>query len=166
MIHYHLAQVNIAPMRGAIDSPIMAEFVAQLDDINAVADHTPGFVWRLQGADGNATALRVFDNPMLIINMSVWESIEALFEYTYRSDHIDVYRRRGEWFERMDTPHMALWWIPAGHIPSPQEAKDKLALLERDGATPFAFTFKHRFTVDEMLAAQEQAAKPSAERHA
>lgn len=165
MTHFHLAQVNIARMRGAIDSPIMAEFVAQLDAINAVADNTPGFVWRLQGADGNATALRVFDDPMLIINMSVWESIEALFEYTYRSDHIDVYRRRGEWFDRMDTAHMALWWIPAGHVPSPQEAKDKLALLEREGATPLAFTFKQRFTVDEMLAVQEQAAKQSVERH-
>lgn len=154
MTLYHLAQVNIARMRGAIDSPIMADFVAQLDAINAVADTTPGFVWRLQGADGNATALRVFDDPMLIINMSVWESIEALFEYTYRSDHIDVYRRRGEWFERMDTPHMALWWLPAGHIPTPQEAKDRLALLERDGATPLAFTFKRRFTVEEMLAAE------------
>ncbi len=154
MTLYHLAQVNIARMRGAIDSPIMADFVAQLDAINAVADTTPGFVWRLQGADGNATALRVFDDPMLIINMSVWESIEALFEYTYRSDHIDVYRRRGEWFERMDTPHMALWWLPAGHIPTPQEAKDRLALLERNGATPLAFTFKRRFTVEEMLAAE------------
>lgn len=154
MSRYHLAQVNIARMRGAIDSPVMADFVAQLDAINAIADTTPGFVWRLQGAEGNATALRVFDDPMLIINMSVWESIEALFEYTYRSDHIDVYRRRGEWFERMATPHMALWWIPAGHIPTPQEAKDRLALLERVGTSPLAFTFKQRFTVDEMLAMQ------------
>jgi hypothetical protein len=154
MTHYHLAQVNIARMRGPIDSLIMAEFVAQLDAINAVAEAAPGFVWRLKSDEGNATAIRVFDDPMLIINMSVWESLEALFEYTYRSDHIDVYRRRGEWFERMETPHMALWWIPAGHIPTPEEAKDKLALLEREGATPLAFTFKKRFTFEEMLLAQ------------
>lgn len=156
MTDYHLAQVNIAKMRAPIDSPIMAEFVAQLDAINAVAEAAPGFIWRLQSEAGNATSIRVFDDLMLIINMSVWESVEALFEYTYRSDHVDIFRRRGDWFERMETPHMALWWIPAGHIPTPQEAKDKLALLEREGATPLAFTFKCRFTVDEMLTVQQR----------
>lgn len=156
MTDYHLAQVNIAKMRAPIDSPIMAEFVAQLDAINAVAEAAPGFIWRLQSEEGNATSIRVFDDLMLIINMSVWESVEALFEYTYRSDHVDIFRRRGDWFERMETPHMALWWIPAGHIPTPQEAKDKLALLEREGATPLAFTFKCRFTVDEMLTVQQR----------
>jgi hypothetical protein len=156
MTDYHLAQVNIAKMRAPIDSPIMAEFVAQLDAINAVAEAAPGFIWRLQSEEGNATSIRVFDDLMLIINMSVWESVEALFEYTYRSDHVDIFRRRGDWFERMETPHMALWWIPAGHIPTPQEAKDKLALLEREGATPLAFTFKRRFTADEMLAVQQR----------
>jgi hypothetical protein len=156
MTDYHLAQVNIAKMRAPIDSPIMAEFVAQLDAINAVAEAAPGFIWRLQSEAGNATSIRVFDDLMLIINMSVWESVEALFEYTYRSDHVDIFRRRGDWFERMETPHMALWWIPAGHIPTPQEAKDKLALLEREGATPLAFTFKRRFTADEMLAVQQR----------
>jgi hypothetical protein len=156
MTDYHLAQVNIAKMRAPIDSPIMAEFVAQLDAINAVAEAAPGFIWRLQSEEGNATSIRVFDDPMLIINMSVWESVEALFEYTYRSDHVDIFRRRGDWFERMETPHMALWWIPAGHIPTPQEAKDRLALLEREGATPLAFTFKRRFTADEMLAVQQR----------
>lgn len=156
MTDYHLAQVNIAKMRAPIDSPIMAEFVAQLDAINAVAEAAPGFIWRLQSEAGNATSIRVFDDLMLIINMSVWESVEALFEYTYRSNHVDIFRRRGDWFERMETPHMALWWIPAGHIPTPQEAKDKLALLEREGATPLAFTFKCRFTVDEMLTVQQR----------
>lgn len=156
MTDYHLAQVNIAKMRAPIDSPIMAEFVAQLDAINAVAEAAPGFIWRLQSEAGNATSIRVFDDLMLIINMSVWESVEALFEYTYRSNHVDIFRRRGDWFERMETPHMALWWIPAGHIPTPQEAKDKLALLEREGATPLAFTFKRRFTADEMLAVQQR----------
>lgn len=155
MPKFHIAQVNIAAMRGAIDSDIMADFVANLERINAVADATPGFVWRLQGEEGNATAFRVFESDMLIINMSVWESVDVLFDYTYRSDHIDVFRRRAEWFTRMETPHMALWWIPAGHIPTPQEAKARLEYMQEHGVTPFAFTFKKRFTPDEMLAYAE-----------
>ena len=154
---YHLAEINIARLLAPIDDPQIADFVANLDRINAVADQAPGFVWRLQTEDGDATAMRVFDDPMFIINMSVWESIEALFAYTYSSDHVDIFRRRGEWFSKMETPHMAFWWIPAGHIPTVEEAKAKLEHIEKYGPTPEAFTFKQRFTVEEMLAARESA---------
>jgi len=148
---YHIAQVNIAEMLAPIDSETMAGFVARLDEINALAEGTPGFVWRLKGDDNNATALRVFDNHAIIINMSVWESIEALYQFTYYSDHVAVYRQRAQWFTKPVNHIMALWWVPAGHIPTPQEAKEKIAYLNAHGATPLAFTFKQRFTVEEML---------------
>ena len=148
---HHLAQVNIARMRAPLDDPLMADFVANLDRINAVADDAPGFVWRLQTDEGDATALRVFDDAYLIINMSVWVSIEALFEYAYASDHVEVFRRRGEWFSKLDTPHMALWWVPAGHTPTVEEAKVRLEYLLTEGPTPEAFTFKKRFTPDEII---------------
>ena len=155
---YHLAQINIARLLAPIDDPQIADFVANLDRINAVADAAPGFVWRLQTEDGDATALRVFDDPMFIINMSVWENAETLFEYVYSSDHVDIFRRRAEWFSKMDKPHMVMWWIPAGTIPSIEEAKEKLEYIHAHGPTPQAFTFKKRFTVEEMLAARESAA--------
>ena len=151
---HHLAQINIARLLAPIDDPQIADFVANLDRINAIADAAPGFVWRLQTEDGDATALRVFDDPMFIINMSVWETVEALFDYTYASDHVDVFRRRGEWFSKMDKPHIAMWWVPAEHIPTIEEAKARLEFIEKHGPTPQAFTFKQRFTVEEMLAAR------------
>ncbi|NDJ61940.1 MAG: DUF3291 domain-containing protein [Chloroflexi bacterium] len=147
---HHLAQVNVAKMRGPLDSPVMAGFVAQLDEINALADAAPGFVWRLQSG-GDATSLRIFPDDTILINMSVWESVEALFEYTYKSDHVKVMRRRAEWFERMETAHTVLWWTPAGHIPTPDEAKARLDHLEQHGPNPHAFTFRQRFTVADLV---------------
>jgi hypothetical protein len=152
MTDYHIAEINIAHMRATLEDPIMKDFVDNLDRINAVADNAPGFVWRLQTEEGDATSIRVFDNDMLIVNMSVWESIEALFQYVYASDHVDIFRRRSEWFGKMDTPVLAMWWVPAGHIPTLDEAKEKLDLMAREGPTPLAFTFKKRFSVDEFLA--------------
>jgi len=149
---YHLAQINIARMLAPIDSEIMASFVAQLDEINELGDRSPGFVWRLQTEDGDATAIKVYDDPFIIVNMTVWESIDALFNFTYASDHVDVFRNRRDWFEKMDTPAFCLWWIPAGTIPTPEEASKRLELLTEQGATPLAFNFKKRFTVEEMLA--------------
>jgi len=130
----------------------MAGFVARLAEINAVADGAPGFVWRLQTAEGDATSLRVFDDEYMLVNMSVWESVEALFEYVYRSAHVELLRQRASWFEKMGAPFLALWWIPAGHIPSVEEAKAKLEYLTQRGPTPLAFTFKQRYTVEEMAA--------------
>jgi len=153
--YYQLAQVNVARMRGPIDSPVMAEFVAQLPAVNALADHSPGFVWRLQTEDGNATSLRSFEDDRMMINMSVWESIDVLSDFVYRSGHVDVMRRRREWFERMEM-HMALWWVPVGHIPSIDEALERIDHLREHGPTPYAFTFKARFLVDEKLVIYEE----------
>lgn len=144
MTALHIAQLNIGRARGPVDGPIMAEFMALLDPVNAVADASPGFVWRLQTEEGNATALRPYEDERMIVNMSVWESIEDLAAFVYRSGHVDVMRRRREWFEPMK-PYMVLWWVPAGHVPTVEEAKDRLAHLREHGPTPLAFTFKARF---------------------
>lgn len=144
MSAYQLAQLNIAVMKAPLDSPVMADFVDNLDRINALADGAPGFVWRLQDEDGDATALRPFGDDVLV-NMSVWESIDALNAYVYRSDHVGVMRRRKEWFERMKEAYMVLWWIPAGHRPTAQEAAERLALLRQEGPTSNAFSFRNAF---------------------
>lgn len=151
---YHLAQINIARMVASLDSPVMYDFVANLDQINALAESAPGFIWRLKGDGNDATSLRPYDDDRIIVNMSVWESIDALFQYAYYTDHTEFFRRRAEWFEKMTTPAVALWWIEAGHTPTVAEAQEKLRLIEKNGATPLAFTFKQRFTVAQMLTAQ------------
>jgi hypothetical protein len=143
-----LAQVNIARMKGALESPIMAGFVARLDEINALADRSPGFVWRLQAAEGNATYLRPYDDDQILFNLSVWEGVEPLRDYVYRSAHVEVLRARHEWFTAFERPHLALWWVPFGHRPSVDEAKARLAHLVEHGPTPFAFSFKVVFPAD------------------
>jgi Domain of unknown function (DUF3291) len=145
MAGYHLAQLNIGRLLAPLDSQQLAPFVDALERINALADGAAGFVWRLQTEDGDATAIRAFDDDMLIVNMSVWESVEALADFVYRSDHVSVMRRRREFFERMAEAFQVLWWVPAGHRPSVDEAKDRLERLRRDGSTPEAFTFRSPF---------------------
>lgn len=140
-----LAQANIARMRAPIDDPIMEGFRSQLERINAIADDSPGFVWRLQTADGNATAIRAFEDERILFNMSVWDSIEALHGYVYQSGHVGPLRKRREWFESLEGPNLVLWWIPAGHIPTVVEAKEKLQALEERGPTQNAFTFRSFF---------------------
>ena len=131
-MEWHVAQVNIGRLRARVDDPLIADFVAGLDRINAVADAAPGFVWRLQTEDGNATAIRpVDDDELLAINLSVWESVEALADYVYRSEHVELMRRRREWFERYGTSYLALWWTPAGTIPTVPEAMARIARLDR-----------------------------------
>lgn len=142
--NYHLAQINVAQMLAPLDDPLMADFVAQLDHINAIAEQSPGFVWRLQGETGNATDIRAFEDERILVNMSVWESIEALHRFVYRSEHIAVYRPRKKWFEPI-TPSYVLWWIPVGHIPTVEEGEQKLELLAREGSSSAAFSFKQRF---------------------
>jgi len=145
-MEWQLAQVNVGRLRAPIDDPLIAEFKDALDRINALADGTPGFVWRLQGDNGNATGFHpVEEDELVAINMSVWESIEALGDYVYRSDHTGFMRRRREWFEKYGSAFVALWWVPAGHIPTIEEAFDRLDVIERDGPTPHAFTFRHPF---------------------
>jgi heme-degrading monooxygenase HmoA len=140
---FHLAQINIARMKAPLEAPEMAGFVARLDEINALADRAAGFVWRLQTAEGNATYVRAYEDDRIIVNMSVWESVEALKEYVYHSAHSELLRARRSWFEHFAGVYSAMWWIPAGHIPTVEEAKVRLQHLEANGPSPFAFTFKN-----------------------
>ena len=142
MAGYWLAQVNVARPLAPVESPELADFVANLDPINALADAAPGFVWRLQTEDGNATAIRVLGTDMLMINMSVWESLDALANFVYDSDHLRVMRRRREWFERMAEAYLVLWWMEAGRIPAIADAEERLVHLRQFGPTPHAFTFR------------------------
>ena len=145
----HIAQVNIGRIKGVMEGPIMAGFVARLEEINALADQSPGFVWRLQTPEGNATDLRPYDDDRILVNMSLWESIEQLKYYVYKTTHAEVLRQRQEWFEKFTGSYTALWWIPKGHVPSVDEAKRRLAHLDAHGPTQFAFTFKDPFPADE-----------------
>jgi hypothetical protein len=142
---WQLAQLNIGRMVAPTTAPEVAEFMAALDPINALAEAAPGFVWRLQTDAGNATDIHAFDDPLLLLNMSVWGSIEALRAFTYTTAHTDVLRRRREWFERLAEAHLVLWWIPAGQIPTVTEAIERLERLRREGPTPAAFTFRVPF---------------------
>ena len=153
-LRYQLAQLNIGRIVAPIDSPAMADFVALLDEVNALADSSPGFVWRLQSGDGNATSFRPFDDDRMLVNMSVWESLEQLKGYVYKSAHGASMRRRREWFEPMRSAYIVLWWVPAGHIPSVAEAKERLTLLLAHGETAEAFTFKRPFAPPIAPAAQ------------
>ena len=147
----HLAQVNIGRIRAPLDDPIMKGFVDRLDDLNALADSSPGFVWRLQTSAGNATYFRPYpDDDRLLMNMSVWESVDALKRYVYKTGHADVLKQRHQWFEPLSI-YLALWWVPAGHRPSIDEAKKRLAHLAAHGPSAFAFTFKTIYEPDETL---------------
>lgn len=145
MTDFHLAQINIARMLAPIDDPIMADFVAQLPPINALAEESPGFVWRLKSESGDATSIKVYDDDMIIINLTVWENVGSLREYVYQSAHHRVLRERKRWFEKFDGPYYAMWWVPAGHLPDPQEGKDRLEYLREHGDSPYAFSFKMVF---------------------
>ena len=156
MPSYHLAQVNIGRFVAPLDSPEMADFVAALHTINALAEQTPGFVWRLQDVTGFSSSIRAYEDERTAINLTVWESVQALREYTYYSQHADFYRRRTEWFEKLDGPVLALWWLPAGELPTIDQAKARLDHLAAHGPTPYAFTFKAVFSADEWAAYQAQ----------
>ena len=152
---YHLAQVNVGRLLAPVDDPRTDDFRNALGQINALADAQPGFVWRLTGAGDDATDIRPDGaDPLLAINISVWESAEHLAAFAYRSEHRNFVRRRLEWFEEATQPILALWWVPVGHAPSLAECLDRLAHLRAHGPTPRAFDFKHRFEAPE----QEEAA--------
>src|SRR5260370_10577488 len=135
-MRYHLAQINISRLVAPLDDPKIAEFVAQLEPINALADRAPGFVWRLQSESGNATDIAYSDDPFIIVNMSVWESIEALREFAYKSGHVQVFRDRAQWFEKAAKPMYCLWWVPAGHRPTLAQARDRLEHCTAAEGTP------------------------------
>lgn len=136
----HVAQINIGTMVAPTDDPAVAEFMEALDRVNAAADDAPGFVWRLQTEEGNATDIHVFPNPLELVNMSVWTSIEALREYVYRSEHVDFFRRRAEWFVA-DAKRVALWFVLPGELPELDEAVRRVEFLELHGPSPYAFGF-------------------------
>ncbi|HEY0537849.1 MAG TPA: DUF3291 domain-containing protein [Actinoallomurus sp.] len=145
MTDHHLAQLNVGRLRQPLDAPESAGFVAGLKPINALADASPGFVWRLTDEGGeDATSLHPNGDDM-IVNLSVWESREALWDFTYRSDHLELLRHRREWFVRMTEPFMVLWWVPAGHVPSVEEALGRLDRLREKGPGPVAFTFREPY---------------------
>ena len=149
MSRYHIAQINIARMRVPLDDPRMADFVDQLAEVNALADESAGFVWRLaDDSGGAATDIRAFDDERILVNMSVWESIDALHQISYRGRHASVLRDRGKWFEPGSTG-LVMWWVEAGKIPTVDEAKQKLELLAAHGPSPEAFTFRETFDAPE-----------------
>lgn len=142
---WHIAQLNVATALYPHDDQRMNRFFAQLDDVNALADSSPGFEWRLQSDSGNATDIQVGDDPLLIVNMSVWQSVGALFDFAYKSAHRHIVADRRKWFQRPNGAYQVLWWVPAGHQPSVDEGMEKLRLLQKSGPGPDAFTFKSRF---------------------
>lgn len=148
MTAFHLAQLNVGRLVAPTDSPVVAEFMEALDRINALAEASPGFVWRFQTDAGNATDVKAFDDDQLLLNISVWESVEALADYVYRSDHTSFLRRRREWFEKTDLPVVTMWWVPAGHVPTVDEAVERMRHLQAHGPSAHAFTFRQPFAPD------------------
>ena len=144
MSRYHLAQLNVGIATAPLDSGAMADFMNNLDRINALAESSPGFVWRLKADDGNATSLRPIDDRTLV-NMSVWSDAQSLSSFVFRTAHVEFMRRRREWFERMPQAYLVLWWVREGHIPTTDEAVARLAHLREHGATPYAFNFRSVF---------------------
>ena len=145
MSAYQLAQLNIGIVKAPMDSPVMKDFADNLARINALAEATPGFVWRLQTEEGDATAIRPFDDENMLVNMSVWRDVESLSRYVYHSAHVELMRRRREWFERMDQAILVLWWVPAGTVPTVDEALARLEMLRAQGPTAQAFSFRQAF---------------------
>ena len=145
MALYELAQLNVGVIRAPMDSPVMEGFASNLDRINALAEAAPGFVWRLQTEEGDATEIRPFDVPNMLVNMSIWRDVESLSAYVYSSAHVELVRRRREWFERLTEAYLVLWWVPQGRRPSINEAAERLSLLKTHGPTERAFTFRQPF---------------------
>jgi len=141
----HLVQMNVATALHDLEDPRMAGFMMRLDEVNALAENSLGFVWRLKSDSGNATDIQVSDDPRLIVNMSVWQSVEALFDFAYRSDHRSVMVKRRSWFEKPDGPYQVLWWLEPGRLPTVDDGLDRLEILRAQGPTPRAFTFKSVF---------------------
>lgn len=154
MSRFELAQLNVALMKDAIDSPLMADFVANLERINALAEHSPGFAWRLQADDGNATSLGSPLGDKWIVNVSVWQDVASLNDYVYKTAHVEIMKRRKEWFERTAEAYVVLWWVPHGQRPSVAEAIARLERLRALGPTSFAFTFKNAFTAPDAPVAE------------
>jgi len=147
---YSLAQLNIAQMLAPLDDPIMADFVNNTNRINALAEQADGFIWRLKEDKDYERAEQVFQNNSLAINMSVWKDKQALFDFTYNSGHVAIMKRKKEWFSKMKNMHMVLWYVDKGHKPTPEEAKQRLEYIRKHGETPYAFSFRSQFNIEEL----------------
>ena len=156
----HLAQLNVARLRAPMDDPLIDDFRNNLDPINALAEGSRGFVWRLQDESGNATDIKPFGDELEIVNLTVWTDIDALADFTYRSDHVEFLRRRRDFFEAPSQPILCLWWIEEGTIPSVEGAIERLEHLRRHGPTPTAFTFRQRFPPDTFVADGNRKEQP------
>ena len=142
---YHLAQVNVARAKAEMHTEIMQGFMNQLDAMNQLADNADGFIWRMLGEGGDYTSIRPFDDPLVIMNVSLWRDVESLKNYVYKTDHMHITRASHAWFDKMDEIQLALWWVPAGQLPTALEARERLELVRRFGATKEAFTFAQVF---------------------
>jgi len=145
MIQYHLAQLNVANAKATMDSPVMEGFVSRLDEIHDLADNADGFVWRWESDSADSSVVEVFGDPLLLVNLSLWESVESLKYFVYKTVHIELIQGREAWFDRMPEMHQVLWWVPAGYIPSVAEAKYKLDQLRAEGSTYAAFSMAKPF---------------------
>ena len=157
---YELAQTNIGRARWPIEDLRMGGFVGRLAEINELAEQAPGFIWRLKDDSGNATNLKVTNDPRVIINLSVWRSVDDLKAFTYRSAHVESFQLRRHWFDLWDGPHLAAWWVPAGRRPTIEHALAHLELLARHGPTPEAFTLKQPFPPPARRASSEPDVEP------
>lgn len=161
-----LAQLNVARARAPLDEPVMDGFVSRLAEINALGEASPGFVWRLTDeSGGDATGIRAFDDPLMIVNLTVWAGIDELFAFAYRTRHVELFRARRDWFVPLDSPSLVLWWVPAGHRPRIGEARERLDHLAAHGPTARAFSLRERFGPDGAAAARsasEPAPEPAA----
>lgn len=144
MTNYHLAQINGGRLHAPIDDPRIAESAHALGAINAIPDESPGFAWRLQTDKGNTIGIQPTDDPLFLINMSTWETADALFQYVYRSDHVDFMRKRSDWFRGLAEPYMSLWWVRAGEVPTPQESLSCLNRFRRADPSEHPFSFRNQ----------------------
>ena len=157
---WNLAQVNIARMRAPLDDPIMTDFVNNLDRINALAEQSEGFVWRLVDDTNNATSIKILNDDFLIVNMSVWKSMDDLFNFTYKTAHIEIFKRKKDWFTKLSDAHLACWYVPKSYVPSIADAEDRLTYMNLYGITPYSFTFKKSFSIQESLHFKPQTSNP------
>jgi len=152
-VNWQLAQLNVARRRFDLDNPKMIKFVDGLDPVNALAEQSNGFVWRLQTDDGNATGITIYNDPTIIVNMSVWESFDALMSFVRSEGHLLIMKQRRDWFERPDQPYLVLWWVPESHRPTVEEAESRLDQLRRQGPSPQAFSVRDAYPAPDVSAA-------------
>jgi len=147
----HLAQLNVADAIASMDSPEMADFVNNIERINKLAETSPGYIWRLTDEDSdNSYSMQLFDSEFIVTNMSVWKDRESLFDFVYNTSHVEIFKRRKEWFSKMPEMHMVLWYVNEGHIPDIEEAKERLRYLREHGESAYAFTFKSPYREEDV----------------